>query len=79
MILGSNCKSDKEDCNRAEETAKGCNVQNDSDRLGHETSEQSFKEWANYWETVRLNKIAGILNIAHGMNIFLFYWAILKI
>ncbi|CAH2983257.1 unnamed protein product [Chilo suppressalis] len=37
--------------------------------LGFEKSEETFKEWDNYWNTVQLHRTEGILNVTHGNDI----------
>ncbi|KAL4703267.1 hypothetical protein ACJJTC_009242 [Scirpophaga incertulas] len=41
----------------------------DAAALGLEKSEETFKEWENYWAHVRLNKTGGILNVTSGTDI----------
>lgn len=67
-MLGSDCKLDPEPpkSNPVGETATGKKEGKGPNPLGQETMEESYKDWTKYWDTVRLNKIAGILDVAHG-------------
>lgn len=37
--------------------------------LGFEKSEETYKEWDNYWNTVKLHRTDGILNVTHGSSV----------
>ncbi|XP_063831411.1 ecdysteroid-phosphate phosphatase isoform X2 [Ostrinia nubilalis] len=41
----------------------------DAAMLGHEKSEEFYKDWGKYWETVQLTKTEGILNVTHGSGV----------
>lgn len=38
----------------------------DASLLGQEKSEEFYKDWGKYWESVKLHKTEGILNVTHG-------------
>lgn len=70
-MSGSNCKLDTTKSNTVEETAKGNKEGKDSNKhLGHATTQESFRDWNKYYETARLNKIAGMLDVARSKNIY---------
>jgi hypothetical protein len=40
----------------------------DAAMLGHEKSEETYKEWDNYWNAVKLHRTDGILNVTSGIT-----------
>ncbi|KAL0869256.1 hypothetical protein ABMA27_007525 [Loxostege sticticalis] len=41
----------------------------DASLLGQEKSEEFYKDWGKYWESVKLHKTEGILNVTHGSGV----------
>ncbi|XP_049877746.1 protein UBASH3A homolog isoform X2 [Pectinophora gossypiella] len=63
---GADCKSES-DSNTDGEMASY--PHEDAAELGHEKSEESYKEWEKYWNTVRTEKKASIMDVTHGTSI----------
>ncbi|CAG9789146.1 unnamed protein product [Diatraea saccharalis] len=59
------CKSESDSNNDGEMSFP----HEDASMLGNEKSQETFKEWDNYWNTVQLHRTDGILNVTQGSSI----------
>ncbi|XP_075983132.1 ecdysteroid phosphate phosphatase isoform X2 [Anticarsia gemmatalis] len=71
ILLGNNnssdCKSES-DSNTDGEMASSF-PHEDAMALGHDMSEETYKEWDKYWNAVRTDKTESIMNVTHGTPI----------
>lgn len=71
ISLGNNNCSDSKsesDSNTDSEMAAGF-PHEDATKLGHDKSEETYKEWNRYWQELKLNKFDGIMNVTQGTPI----------
>lgn len=73
FVVGSDCKSES-DSNTDGEMASNY-PHEDASKLGYEKSEETYKEWDKYWNTVQLDYTESVVSMTQGK--FLTFYSII--
>lgn len=66
VLTGSDSKSESDSNTDGEMTTSY--PHEDADKLAYDKSEETYKEWGKYWQVVKAEKSAGILDVTQGQG-----------
>ncbi|XP_038206710.1 protein UBASH3A homolog isoform X1 [Zerene cesonia] len=68
ISLGTNLGTDSKSESDSTDIEMAAYPHEDSPELGHEKSEETYKDWEKYWKTVKIDKTESILNVTQGVD-----------